>query len=936
MSRIMLHFRKSFAKLLVLFVLTLSTPATSFATGGPTIDVLDWIGRSISSILSLNSLFSCDDVSTVSGRYTTGSVNINVILPDASTPTNGSQNNQWVFATRVYNDKMFKIQWNTNGIRAHPRKYLIMYRIDPRFERPVTHILEYNHITGEYESDFHTFSSGALVRYQNGSTGSRAMYQAFDNYVNFRGGRSRIRINDGDVVNFTLKDKAFWDTEIAGDAHSNINSLLNQQDITKMTSRTQMNRPGVLWVNGPRWCAYMSGRSDFGNGRSTCSSNMIGGVASGTGASATAYTNNLIGMANSSSVTSLASCADTDNTSDHLPCMYDKGRGMNINIGSNVIKPTFDQFFRARGTAAASNEVYVFHHKSRGSGSLDFGTTIPMSGQYNNYAQHMKNWSNAIYNSDSNMQAYLKTTAGQSNTLMNFVHAGSYIMLVQVGNAEGPAGYYQHDDLELSYTIQSTHPAASVAGTRITNQTFMANAPSNGNLYVKVNNRYSEVQGSLRVSYASYGGGSSIFLSEVLYDTITAPVMRLTRDTARLVFGGLASDPSWQLVVRAVLTLYIIIFGLSFLIGKVQITSTELVNRLVKLAVVFAVFQPGSWTFFHNNVFSLFLDGMSYLTYSVTGITSRVGNVFGFVDVIFDKYFDWKIWRAIFVNLIQIHNGMIVIAILLLDAIIFYLMAVIDVVVAYILAFMTICVLISFAPIVVLCMLFERTRGIFDNWTSMLLNYMVQPTILLIFFLILDQLMTTQFNYVNTRVCWDWLVQFTIDIPIGDLFRVRFAIPFFPGIPFWVPFESDVSCPFTRQAGEITTVVAAALMFKIYAQIGKGLIQYVTNVTARITNVMPARLRGAQQGASTPATGVTRHLGTPRRYVRDAVHRGLKEAYSGAKEGWKNPSKDGGGKSKRSGGDKMKDGGGNNSGKGGDAGDLKPSLPKIGGRDKED
>jgi type IV secretion system protein VirB6 len=918
MSRILINTRKSFAKLLIIFAVAFANPTLTHAM--PTYDVIDWIGRGIGSIFGFFTHLSCDNISTVSSRYNIGNVAINVARP----PSPGSQNDTWLFVSRVSNDRMFKIQWNTNGITTSPRKYIVLYRIDPRFLKPVTYILEYNHVTNQYVSDFHTFTGGDLDGYQGNTRNIPARYNQYDDYVNYRSDRSRIQVNDGDVVNITLKDANFVSTETAGHSHANLMTLLNQNDITKMTFNTQMDKAGVLWVNAARWCTYMSGNTNFGGGRDFCSSNLVGGVANGVGASANAYMNNLVGMVNSINDTSLNACANTDTGSDHIPCMYDKGRGMRINVGDTVIKPTFDQFFHARGTAAARNEVFVFYYKSRANGGLDFGTTIPISGQYSNYVQHMKDWSGTKYNSYTNMQNYLRSAAGQSDTLMNFIHAGSYIMFVQVGNADGPAGYHQHDNLRLSYVVHplGRTPSSSVTGTAIGSQTFMANAPRNGNLYIKVNNPNSEVQGTLRVSYAAYGGhAGGVFLSTVLYDTIAGPVMRITRDTARLVFGGLANNPSWQLVVRGVLTLYIMIFGLSFLMGKVQITSMELVKRFAKLAVIFAVFQPGSWSFFHDNVFRMFLDGMSYLTYSITGVTSRVGNIFGFVDVIFDKYFDWKIWRAIFVNLLQIHNGMIIIALLMIDAILWYLMAVIDVVIAYILAFITMCVLISLAPIVVLCMLFERTKGIFDNWMSMFLNYMVLPTILLIFFLILDQLMTVQFNHVNMEVCWDWLIQFTIDIPIGDLFRVRFAIPFFPGIPFYLPgIEDRITCPFTNDPGELMNVVAAALMFKVYAQIGQGLIQYVTNIVARITNVMPARLRGAQQGATTPATAVSSHLGKPRRYVRDAMSTGIKEAYGGAKEGWKNPSKDGGGKGKRSGGSSGK-------GSGGDGGG---SAPKMG------
>ena len=44
--------------------------------------------------------------------------------------------------------------------------------------------------------------------------------------------------------------------------------------------------------------------------------------------------------------------------------------------------------------------------------------------------------------------------------------------------------------------------------------------------------------------------------------------------------------------------------------------------------------------------------------------------------------------------------------------------------------------MISLAPFFIILMLFEKTKSLFDNWISTLLSYVVQPTILLIFFFI--------------------------------------------------------------------------------------------------------------------------------------------------------------------------------------------------------
>lgn len=905
--------KRIMARFILLFSILLATPRISHAT--PAFDAIDWIFKSISNIFT-GVVTRCDNVS-VAGRFHTGSVSVNL----------DTENNQWKHAHSVNSGRMFKIQWNTNGIVAEPRRYYVLYRIDPRFERPQTFIFYYDYDINKYVSDFHVFnggsntSAGMLERHQSNESNIPARFSDYDNYINFRSGRSRIPVNDGDVINIVLKNQADLASDLRTSHHSNFFNLLSSNtSLVQLTTDTNIPDNKILYVNSQEWCNYVNpSRSFFDNNRNYCENNKIGGVYDP--ASSTVYPHNLMGIVNSrqaltSVSTSSTDCSDSVTGADHAPCFYANGRGMNISISGQEIKSTYDRFYQVSGSG---NEV--FYHQSRARGYLDFGTSIPMSNQYQNHSQYMKDWAQ----SRRGIERWLRSSSGQSDTLMNFIHAGSYVMSMKIGNARGPAGFHQLDNLRIYYTIQpmGTTPSSSVRGVLLTNQEFMDNAPRDGNLYIRVENPNSEVSGSMNVSYAVYGSHSGgVFFSDLLYDRIAEPIMYLTRNAAEISFGALANDPQWQLIVRLILTLYIIIFALSFLIGKVQITTMELVKRLVKIAIIFAVMQPYSWDFFYNNLFRMFLDGMSYLTYAVTGLTSRVGNIFGFVDVIFDKYFDWEVWRSILTNLLQIHNGMILVAVLMIEAIINYLFAVIDVVISYVLAFITICVLISFAPIVVVCMLFERTRGIFDNWASYFVNYMLQPTILLIFFLILDQLMTTQFNHVSMEVCWGWLIRFNIDIPIGDWFRIRFALPFFPGIPFYLPgIEDRINCPFDNDTGELMNVLGAVLMFKIYAQIGRGLIQYVSNITARLTNVAPARLRsdgGGQRDTQTPVTAISRSLGTPRRYVRDKLYAGGKDVAKSFKEGWKNPSKGGAdyAKPSKDSGDDAK------SGKGGGAADT--------------
>jgi len=216
------------------------------------------------------------------------------------------------------------------------------------------------------------------------------------------------------------------------------------------------------------------------------------------------------------------------------------------------------------------------------------------------------------------------------------------------------------------------------------------------------------------VSYTSYQGDT--FLSDILYDGVIYPVQRVILNTAKLFYSALATNPTLQWIIRLVLTFYIMHNALRFLAGMKQVTMKSLLEDVIRITVVIAVLTPTSWDFFYNNVFKIFLEGMNYLFSNVVGLTSNINNPFGFVDVIFRKYTDHRLWVLLLSEVLSISNGLTVLGIAVIIAILSFLSIVLEVVVAYVFAYVVIAVLISLAPLFILCMLFEYTRGIFDNW----------------------------------------------------------------------------------------------------------------------------------------------------------------------------------------------------------------------------
>jgi type IV secretion system protein VirB6 len=874
-------FKTYIVRLLLAVMLVVGQPAHANA------DFVDWIENTFEDLFKF--LFSsCMEVPNFNS-FATGNVVMDL-----------EQSGKWVnVGNSLVGGKMLKLQWSTQWVKTQTRQYIIMYRIDPRFTRPQLFILKYNYSTKKYESDFHRFNNGILAQYQaNGEKDFATRATKYGNYFYFQNGRDAININEGDVINITLvKMSDFLALSSQG---SEFRSELNpsESNIASVFTQTGIKDNGILYSDSNSWCNYVAQNpEDFINVRCMTDPDTGSELFAGRQNS---Y-NRFVGIMDSvtrANILTLPSCPENANgSSTNPPCIYDRGRGMKIIAANKEIKSTFTPFIHSKFI-----DQDFFYYKSNDKGVLDFVTSIPINNMFQNFPQDMSLWhSNPDYGaSAANVQSYLLSDPGYVAGMSKFLHLGRYIMMVNVGSGDPVSGITQQENITLEYQVLppgSPAPPDGSPGIDVSRQEYTANASQNGNLWLKVSAANSE-KGAVTISYAYYRG--STFLSDILYNSVALPVMNMMRDTSALFYSGIATNPQWQLTVRILLSLYIIIYGLSFLAGKIQVTVIDVMTRLIKISVVFAMFSGSSWQFFNNYVFNIFLGGMSYLASNVMGATSSVGNLFGFVDVIFDKYTNPIVWKILCVELLQIQNGMTYLSLLMIEAIFSYLSAVVEVVICYIMAFITMCILISLAPIFLVCMLFERTRGIFDNWMSLLFNYMIQPTVLLIFFLLIDRLMTNQFSEAVMQACWNWLITINIDLdlsPIGVDLRVRFDLPFLPGIPFYTAalLMMQVSSPFVSAGGELTTIAGAVLMFKIYAQLSNGLIGYVTNVVAGITNVSPARKSGVAQSTGNVSKDIGNELKAPFAAVGNKAGSLAKDVGAKMKQAWKNPQRSGGG-----------------------------------------
>lgn len=747
-----------------------------------------------------------------------------------------SSSGTWVSTgNRVKGNKLMKFDWSTLGAETTPRKYLIMYRIDPRFNVPQLFIQTYDYNLKKYVSDFHQFRSGQLLRYYTNPdmTFSQRIID-YNNYFNFLGGRAGIQVSSGDVINITLAQSSdFFTSE--GEFLSEFDSSVSQPTVVYTVVSGADNK--IIYSGGTAWCSAISASSVYSS--AVCTNNLYKANGNLTAIlSGKPFEPKFIDISSK-----LSSCAAGSNTKDLTDlCFYDKGRGMKIIVGTQTIKATQDPFMHSDFT----NRDF-FYYKSTNSGVLKLTTDWQISGMFSNFNQFMNSWATAGYTSlDTLMTGINSSTIDLS---AKYVHFGRYIMTAEIGSGAQNVSASEQSAIKVEYIISDTEPSANTSGIAV-DKTFSTNAPSDGYLWLRVINPNSNVQGTITVNYANYIGNSTF--STVVNNLLITPLREEFSNLSMLVYTKLATNATLQRIGKLMLTLYIAIYGLFFLAGATKITTTDLVTRVIKIAIIIALFSEQSWKFFNENLFVIFVQGTDYLMTSIVGASSSTGNVFGFVDPIFDRYTNGRIWALLFIQLLQIHNGLAFFAIMTIYSIILFFRAVLEVIIGYCLAFIGLCVMIALAPFFITLMLFEHTKGIFDNWLSTLFDYAIQPTILLVFFLLIDQIIGAQLIGTVSRACWGCLIplEFAFDLRhIGIDLDFSFTLPFLPCIPFFttVMRQPQDAADLLNNNSSFISLFTSTLLFYSYALMSNGLVEYVTQVAAQLTNVTPARQEGARQ-----------------------------------------------------------------------------------------
>ena len=223
-----------------------------------------------------------------------------------------------------------------------------------------------------------------------------------------------------------------------------------------------------------------------------------------------------------------------------------------------------------------------------------------------------------------------------------------------------------------------------------------------------------------------------------------------------LIYNSIVKNLHFIQIVNSLLVLYVLINALFYFVGFSKASIFELLVITLKIGVIIYVIGPGSWEFFNNHLFKLFTEAPIQLIAIMTGQDPAETTSFEFLDLILYRFSLSETWIQILALLFTGPVGWVSVALIFWGLIVLFL-TVATAVITYLISIILIGLLLSIAPFFIICILFKRTKAIFDAWIKSLVQTAMQPVIIFASFALLteviDNIIYSMFAFESCDTC---------------------------------------------------------------------------------------------------------------------------------------------------------------------------------------
>lgn len=235
-------------------------------------------------------------------------------------------------------------------------------------------------------------------------------------------------------------------------------------------------------------------------------------------------------------------------------------------------------------------------------------------------------------------------------------------------------------------------------------------------------------------------------------------IKSVLQTVSRTMFNAIKSNRGFVNAVTAAATIFVIIYGIFFTFGMVQLTLSELFIRLIKIGVIVMLLSPDAWYWFDRIFVQFFSDGTDALIERTSAIAINATDTGGDVFTVLDHAIVQLVSAKMAIHLLAAFAAGPygpIIGILLLMSLGSFFKAILNALWVYLMALVMRTLLFGVAPLFIVCLLFSRTRHLFDGWLNQVINSCLQPIMLFMFFAFFCQLIRSCVEQLLALdVCW--------------------------------------------------------------------------------------------------------------------------------------------------------------------------------------
>lgn len=359
---------------------------------------------------------------------------------------------------------------------------------------------------------------------------------------------------------------------------------------------------------------------------------------------------------------------------------------------------------------------------------------------------------------------------------------------------------------------------------------------------------------------------------EYIYSKSENPVIK--ENQVKRIYKKILLNPVYKSFLTLSVVLMFSFYGLGFLMGVSELKQSEIIDRLIKVGIIYLFTNPDiGWVWFEKFFVTFFKNGTEFLTFLMASIfddTNRIdamlqannfsdkSAIFGSVDKVVDMFLvNDVVHKKITALLFYKFFGIIYMMIIYYSAIA-YVYAVSNAVLLYLTSQFFTSVLFLVGPFFFVFILFKQTKTFFDNWINSLIGFSLQQI-----FLVFTLTLFNTFLYLIIKlnlgytVCWDNVWQ----VPIGKQMITLFS--------FWTPQDSPSiinSSVEVNMIGASMPSLPKVLSLWTVCILMRTFISSITDLAATLSGGMSATTLG-----STLSSGVTK--------IIESKKQGLGELY---------------------------------------------------------